>query len=797
MSLACGLFVTAGLSLVALPPAASQTTTFEDILFVRGDQAMRVLGRDIDDHTGAALAIGDVNGDDIEDILVGTLRSGGPGGREKAGKVSVILGASDLPADLPIEEAPRTFFGATTEARLGHAVAVGDLNRDGIGDIVMGAPEARAPAGGEGAVYVFFGSEPLPGPPNADLRSVPPDLTIWGDEQGGRLGNTIAVGDFNGDGHDELAIAGPRQGDRAGTRDAGRVYVIFHDPTLGPNSEITARAFGPSASSVMEIRGAHAEDLLGQALAAGDINGDGIDDLLMGMTLTRFVESTLHGEVLVLLGGAEHTPGVVLNLANPANIDVRIIGPATGDKFGVGLSVANINGDGADDILIGAAKGHFTAGFVTGRAYALLGRAYLPGTLIDLRADPADVTLVGPHDTAELGLTLTGADLNNDGFDDWIVGAPRADRTGQAYRVPGRADWPVRGFPGALTMGARPGDRAGEAIAAGDVNGDGIADLVVASPEFDGTGNAEPQIGAVYVVFGGEGSVDPVPCVDGDGDGLSAQGRTCGPIDCDDNNPAIGICVMPGCDGQDDDGDGWPTAPNSRCPIADCDDKNPNVNPGAQENCTNGKDDNCDTAPDGADVACGGPGPGGPPPPPPPEPPPPEDCTNCVDDDADTLRDLLDPDCVKPVLGLKGKIIRRSEKTPNLAKRVLIRTTLPDDALMTGVQPNAETTAPSLLVGLALTKQFQLCVSVEEVKHKKTTMVFRSLTPDIKLKLKRKKNGSMRVKYKQKGELELPNADPDALHFGIYNAPMQSYAGFSPLRKKNGKALITVRASER
>jgi hypothetical protein len=765
-----------------------------DIQLALGGQDLRILGRAADDQTGNALAVGDVNGDQIADILIGTLRSSALGGRvrEKAGKVSVILGMRDLPAELNIEAAQRTFFGATAEARLGHAVAVGDINQDGIGDLIMAAPEAKSPHG-EGAAYVFFGGDPLPAEANTDLKAVPADVTLWGDEQGGRLGNSLAVGDFNGDGRMELAVAGPRQGDDDGNRDAGRVYIFFYDPSLGLNSEVVARAIGFDAPYIMELRGARADDLLGQSLAAGDFNGDGITDLIMGATRTGLVEGPIPGEVLILFGGSHFKPGGVVELSNPSSVSVRIKGPDVGDRFAVALGTGNINGDGADDLLIGAFNAPFIPGFITGRAYAVLGRSFNHGTVIDLASTPADVTVMGPHQRAELGAAIAAADLNNDGFDEWIVGSPRADRSGQAYRIPGRALWPTRGGPGALTMGARPGDRAGDALAVGDVNGDGIADLVMSSPEFDGTSATVLQSGAVYVVLGVEMPVEADPCTDEDGDGLSPQGRTCGPIDCDDTNPVIDICLLPGCEGPDSDADGWPSTSDSNCPIADCDDNNSTVNPSVREICDNGIDDNCDTAKDRRDVDCGGPGPGGPPEPPPPPPPPPENCTNCVDDDLDGLRDLLDPDCAQPSLALRGKILGPGRTNPAMAERILIKTILPDDGIATAATPaNDEETAPTITVGISITSNLQLCVTLDQIKRSKTTLTYRSEDPASKLKIKLKDTGRMRVKYKQLGPLELPDAEPDVIHFGVFNTPRSSYVGFSPLDHKSRYKFIMV-----
>src|SRR5262249_23479456 len=162
-----------------------------------------------------------------------------------------------------------------------------------------------------------------------------------------------------------------------------------------------------------------------------------------------------------------------IDLSDATQVDLRILGQAIGDQMGTGVGAGDINGDGKADILLGAPNAQFTPTFHTGKAYAIFGRSFVAGTTIDLANTPADVTLAGQDDGALLGTSTVGGDLNGDGIDEWVVGAPSADRTGQAYRILGRTVWSDLGVTAAATQGNRPGDNAGSALAIGDVNGDG------------------------------------------------------------------------------------------------------------------------------------------------------------------------------------------------------------------------------------------------------------------------------------------------------------------------------------
>jgi putative metal-binding protein/FG-GAP repeat protein len=782
------------MSLVATLAGVRPGFALSDLLLIDRPEESRIAGRDGKDHAGAALAVGDVSGDGIGDMLIGVPDSAGISNtRESAGEVALVLGGPSLPLNLPIANAEHTFFGASSNANLGFAVAAGDVNADGARDVIMGAPKADAPGqGGAGAVYVFFGGDRLTGEKSVDLKTQHADLTFYGTRDGGRLGVAVAVGDFNGDGREDVAYSAPREGERFDRPRAGIVYIFFGTAPITPGAEITERSVG----AVMTILGPSVDSIAGRALAAGDINGDGRDDLIINTVSTEAFGRIGSGDVYVVFGGPSLVPDAMLDLGLPTNIDLKIQGPLAGDAFGDALGAADVNGDTVEDILIGAPTSQFIPWVTVGRAYALFGRPFLRGTVVNLATDTADVTLAGPHVDAELGFSVAGGDMNGDAFAEWIVGAPGADRGGESYRILGRTTWSTLGVVGSLTQGAHAFDRAGSANVVGDVTGDGIGDLVMSAPFFEINPDDRRDQGGVYVIRGRDR--DEVPsenCTDDDGDGFRRQGRTCGPQDCDDANPLVHpfqpeICddgIDNDCDGFadidgiDEDGDGWFGGPigASKCVVLDCDDHNPTVNPAAPEICDDGVDNNCDGLVDSGPGICTVAD---------------EVCGNCVDDDKDGLIDILEPFCGMTSLPVKELTARRAKKIPTMAKKLLMKGAIFDAPQLTG----DTVLANGLTVSLATSGGKQLCVALAKPKRMKDgTLVFKSAAkPRTVLRLKQKRDGRTKYMLQYKAPLELPAVPPMTLAVGLF--PDVNTGSIPPYRatlelRTSGKSLIQGR----
>jgi hypothetical protein len=337
----------------------------------------------------------------------------------------------------------------------GTVAAAGDVNGDGFPDVIVGAPNGGPNQ--EGRAYLYFG-----GPAADDVA----DLVFTGEVTGDEFGLTRCVGsagDVNGDGFDDVIIGAPAHNGNG--VDSGRLYLYF-----GGSS--------PDTTADWVRTGEVFEDYLGIVGRGADVNGDGYSDLI--------VAAPFHlppGRAYVFFGGA--TPDTIP--------DVVMDGEESGDQFGWSISPAgDFNGDGFVDVVLGAPTSDAGAQ-AAGRIYIFFG-----GPGVDGVPD-----WVFTHDVtrALLGYSVSSAgDVNGDGFDDVIVG------TSSGFGVAGTASVFFGGVTpdstSDLTLtGEAPDDGFGEAVAgAGDLNGDGFADVVVGAPRNDAGG---ANAGRAYVYFGG------------------------------------------------------------------------------------------------------------------------------------------------------------------------------------------------------------------------------------------------------------------------------------------------------
>ena len=307
---------------------------------------------------GAALAVGDFDGDGYDDLAVGA-----PGfpvnSRKHAGGVYVFYGGVDGFETRPqfwSQDSPDIHGTAEAGDRFGTTLAVGDFNGDGYDDLAIGVPlEDLGNVENVGVVHVLFGSE-------AGLQAAGNEILIQGEklpdspEEGDQFGRTLAVGDFNNDGFDDLAIGAPFEDivDLSPfphlIEDLGGVIVILGGP--GSLADSTKEAI----THLMFEKDVPSEpgDAFGSTLAAGDLNGDGFDDLAIGIWSKDIEGHQDAGAVVVLFGevqGVQATgPYQYLHQDAAPFIESTV---EEGDRFGYALTIGDFNGDGRKDLAVG------------------------------------------------------------------------------------------------------------------------------------------------------------------------------------------------------------------------------------------------------------------------------------------------------------------------------------------------------------------------------------------------------------------------------------------------------------
>ncbi|MCP3980198.1 MAG: hypothetical protein GY716_12910 [bacterium] len=422
-------------------------------------------------------AAGDVDGDGFDDVIVGSPSFENPEIEE--GRALVYLGSASGLAATPVWSAESDeIFG-----RLGESVSyAGDVNGDGYADVVVGAPLVDGEDCGEfskcnrGLVLVYYGSPAGP--------STEPDWTVEGDQDFSRLGSSVAgAGDLNGDGLADLVLGAARYDN--GQEDEGRIQVH-----LGSFD-------GPSIVPDWTAEGGQREANFGTAVAAaGDVNGDGFGDIVVGVPLGEGLQID-EGQAFVFAGSPD----------GPSELPVW-----TGEsdqqsaQFGVSVgSAGDVNSDGYGDLLVGASV--FDDGVTRG------GRAYLYlGSAAGLSLQPIWTQGLAQAGALFGASTSHAGDVNGDGFSDALVGAPGFDNgqlnEGVAYLYLGDASglsldpaWSVELDQDSANVGGAVAD-------AGDVNGDGFGDVLVGAPFYS---NGETREGRVLLYDGSAAGLSATP----------------------------------------------------------------------------------------------------------------------------------------------------------------------------------------------------------------------------------------------------------------------------------------------
>ena len=510
-----------------VPPQSATAVATVDVTSVielsgveSGDGGFVINGVSGGDESGFAVSgAGDVNGDGLDDLIVGA-RYDDPNGGNSGASFVVFGAAGGGPIELSQVSLGVGGFvinGVSGGDQSGFAVSgAGDVNGDGLDDLIVGAPYDDPDGSSSGASFVVFGKAGGAAVELSQVQAGTGGFAITGDSRFDQSGYSVSgAGDVNGDGLDDLIVGANADAPNGGF--SGASYVVFGKAD-GSAVDLTQVKAGNGG---FVINGIAILDFAGTSVSdAGDVNGDGLADLIVGVDRHNGSTSYNHGAAFVVFG---KTGGGAVELSDldSGTGGFAINGGSPYDYAGFSVSGAgDTNGDGLDDLIVGA-YGDDPNGSRSGASYVVFGKA--SGTTVELsqvELGNGGFVIDGVSGGDESGRSVSVAgDVNGDGLDDLIVGAreddPNGDDSGAAFVVFGKADTTAvelsdigTGPGGFVLNGIAGGDTAGISVSgAGDVNGDGFADLIVGANGDDPNGD---QSGASFVVFGGNftGSVE-------------------------------------------------------------------------------------------------------------------------------------------------------------------------------------------------------------------------------------------------------------------------------------------------
>lgn len=485
------------------------TNTILDLSTLNGTNGFTIRGNSATKSLGTSVSSADVNGDGYDDLLITAQKPINT--NDSLGEVYVIYGKENgFAATLDVSTLNGTNGFTIPQIPFPELTVkgVGDVNADGLGDFIIGASAPVAES------YVVFGRSNGFGT-SLDLTSLngTTGFKVIG-VPGAAPISVSGAGDVNNDGYDDLVIGTPGSGQAF----EGSIFVIFGKDS-GFNSQFSLTSLSsPSGTFGFAIYGTDQLGLAGASVSrAGDVNGDGIGDLLIGSQ----ADSTAPAKSYLIYGKQGTFSSINLDNLNGTN------GSVLQGNLSFGFSVSSagdINNDGFADLLIGAPDTNPANKAFAGAAYVVFGKSGGLGANFNINSlngtNGFIIQGAAPGDVAGVSVSNMG-DFNGDGIADLLIGASQANGgKGAAYVIYGKQggsfgttiDLGNLGDRGLVIQGGANGDLNGLSVSgAGDVNNDGLADVIIGAPGRDvsGTQNA----GSAYVVFGRNNNAATPPTI--------------------------------------------------------------------------------------------------------------------------------------------------------------------------------------------------------------------------------------------------------------------------------------------
>lgn len=512
-----------------------------------------------DGDTGIPVFAADIDNDGYHDALLSAMTGDGPlNNKPSAGELHVLFGVDTIRGEADFRDyatTPNMFtiWGRSTKDYLGAKANAGDLDGDGTKDLIVTAAWSDTPGrvnGGE--VFIVWGGSHLRGQ-FADM-AVQADVDefeisrILGATADDKLGTWVSVGDVDGDDNIDLLIGAPRANGSANDiahDQTGECYLLYGPFTRSTTIDLA----NPGAQRMCVIFGIDPDDQMGTTCEVGDLTGDGYADMVIGagaQVVARLGDTDVDypfeeggagdgpdnnrdacGEAYFIWGAPDLPDTIDLAAGMPENSmvvwgahGIETAGEVGGDEFGEDISIADINGDGLQDALIGAfrADGINNNIMWAGAAYLFYGQREWPSEIDLANGIPDSVSaFYGEGVDRLMGDTTPLGDINGDGYFDILFGCVHGGGPYRIYKAgsmgicwgrpelfPAQTDFAH--LPPAeylqILQGAEVSDLTAYWATTGDFNGDGYWDLIPNVMHGDGPNNERNNAGDFYIISG-------------------------------------------------------------------------------------------------------------------------------------------------------------------------------------------------------------------------------------------------------------------------------------------------------